>query len=172
MHHFPSKQHLLVALADYRLKQGSLWKTESGRLNDEDDFGFWRGIVEVNRRLINKPGFIELFVIVAFEAADPTSPVHSLYQQRYDEVIGIVAQHYQDGIDRGIFRPDIDCTLLGSESIAVSDGLQLQWALSDGKRDLVHGIREFHERQLSAIVLPGITVDLSPLPKTRATAKA
>jgi len=167
MHHFPTKQHLLVALADHRIETIGSWAREMG--TDEDGLEFWRVAVEMSRRMTAKPGLIELFVVVAFSAADPASPIHDLYSERYEMVVKKHAVHYYSGIERGVFRPDINGEELARECIAVVDGLQLQWALSKGALDLAAATRRHHEQQLRSIVTPGVVVDLSPRPRTSKT---
>lgn len=159
LHHFPSKQQLLLALADYRISMLAGWAAQSPP--DEDGLGFWRTTVMLTQRFVSKPGLIELFLLVAFEAADPTSPVHELYAKRYEEGVRRSSGHWQRGIERGIFRDDIDCEAFARQGIAVTDGLQLQWALSDGRLDLVAMIRDHHERLLRSAVVPGMDVDLA-----------
>lgn len=161
MHHFPSKQELLVALAEHRFSLLAGWA--SAKAEDDDGLGFWRTTVRLTERMVNKPGLIELFLLVAFESVDPSSPVHGVYTRRYAEGVRRGVTHWQAGIARGVFRPDIDCEAFGRQCIAVTDGLQLQWALSDGTLDLVAAIRDHHERLLRTAVLPGIVVDLGPL---------
>ena len=166
MHHFPTKQHLLVALADYRFSLFNQWAQEE-KGPDEDGLGFLRETIEMSRRMAAKPGLIELFVILACAAADPTSPVHELNRQRYAAVIAIGEEKYKEGVERGVFQPDIDCEALARSDIAVSDGLQLQWALSHGGFDLAAAIKTHHEKQLKSIVMPGVVIDLSPRKKVR-----
>ncbi|HEY3339939.1 MAG TPA: TetR/AcrR family transcriptional regulator [Propionicimonas sp.] len=169
MHHFPGKQELLLALAEHRFSLLAGWAAEGPV--DHDGLGFWRTTVRLTERMVAKPGLIELFLLVAFESVDPSSPVHGLYARRYVEGVHRAASHWQAGIDRGIFRPDIDCEAFGRQCIAVTDGLQLQWALSDGALDLAASIRDHHERLIRTAVLPGIVVDLGAAPAAKASAK-
>jgi AcrR family transcriptional regulator len=169
MHHFPTKQELLVALADHRISLLAGWATESQE--EDDGLGFWRTTIRLTERMVSKPGLIGLFLVVAFEAADPTSPVHELYARRYEEGVRRGAGHWRAGIARGLFRPDIDCEAFARQSIAVTDGLQLQWALSGGALDLVGAIKDHHERLVSSATLPGVVVDLTPAGRRRSAAR-
>lgn len=160
MHHFATRQELLVALADHRISLLAGWADEDVP-RAEDGLDFWRTTVRLTERFISKPGLVELFLLVAFEAADPTSPVHDLYVQRYEEGVQRGARHWRSGIERGIFRADVDCEAYARLTIAVTDGLQLQWALSNGKLDIVQAVRDHHERLIRSAALPGVVVDLS-----------
>jgi AcrR family transcriptional regulator len=159
MHHFPSKPELLLALADHRITLMAGWA--AGGSWDGDGLGFWRTTVRLTERFVSKPGLIELFLLVAVEAAEPSSPVHTLYARRYAEGVQRGAAAWQRAIERGVVRPDIDPAALARQSIAVTDGLQLQWALSDGALDLVAAIRDHHERLIRSVAMPGVVVDLS-----------
>ena len=164
MHHFPTKQDLLAALADRRI---SLLIQYAGDEPSEDYLWFWRSRVEMAQRMVEKPGLIELFVVVAFVGADPASPVHERYRTRYEGAAEYGARFYRQGVESGLFRPDIDCVGLARQGMAITDGFQLQWALSHGGIDLPAVIKEFFEQQLSLIVTPGHEIDLTPRPKTR-----
>ncbi len=96
---------------------------------------------------------MELFVLVSAEAADPHSAAHDLFRKRYERVVDQVADRFREDVDAGLLRPDVDYASLARESIAVTDGLQLQWVLSGGRIDLVGMVRAYLER-----LAPGILV--------------
>ena len=157
VYHFPTKQHLLVAMADYRLDLFEQWG--KAIRNDEDPFWFWRTTVMMTEKMASRPGVIELFTTFAFAAADPKSPIHEIYTERNEQVVAMETQFFQEGIDKGIFRPDIDCEALARFDIAVSDGLQLQWAVSNGAFDIVEAVRTRNRLIVNSIIMPGIVVD-------------
>ncbi|WP_345801342.1 TetR/AcrR family transcriptional regulator [Microbacterium sp. AZCO] len=139
LHHFPSRMHLLVAVLDRRLaRTAEWWQAEDV---EGDPVGVMKRIIRTGRQLTAEPGLIELFVKIGAEAADPTSPAHELYAERYADVIQSAAREIASGVDAGYFRDDLDPVRIAREVIAVSDGLQLQWVLAGGELDLVEGIR-------------------------------
>ena len=85
-------------------------------------------------------------MLTSAEAADASSPAHAVFAERYRLAIGGKAEIFTHCALRGELAPGTDCVALARECIAVSDGLQLQWVLSDGAVDLVAGIRAHAQR--------------------------
>jgi AcrR family transcriptional regulator len=157
LHHFPSKKHLLLAVAGRRLDTTARWVTD---LPDEaTGRDVLRKLVEATQRHLEEPGLIELFVIVSAEAADTTSPAHQLFAQSYEAAVAGVAALLRRAVGRGQFRADLDCEATARESIAVSDGLQLQWVLSEGRTDLVGQVRQHMDRLCRAITVDGLGLE-------------
>ncbi len=149
LHHFPTKKHLLLAVAQYRLDTSAEWwdtlPAEASGLATLD------AMVDAARRLVGQPGLIELFVLVSAEAADPSSPAHTVFAQRYDGAVEALADRLRQGVHRDGLPASLDYPALARECIAVSDGLQLQWVLSDGAVDIVEGVRGHAARLTAAL---------------------
>ncbi|MGY4858247.1 TetR/AcrR family transcriptional regulator [Cryobacterium sp. AP23] len=143
-HHFRSKNQLLQAVAERRLSETSAWwealpASDSGiAVLDE--------MVAATRRFTEQPGLIELFVLSMSEAADRSSPAHASLSRRYDGIVAQVAARFRQAVELGEIRGDLDPELLARECIAVSDGLQVQWMLSDGRIDIVAGVALYSEQ--------------------------
>ena len=129
LYHFPSKKHLLLAVADHRITSTARW---------------WDA-------LDPQAPLTELFVLTSAEAADRSSPGHALFAQRYTQVIEHLAAAFGGCLARGELIPGTDCLGLARECIAISDGLQLQWVLSEGGLDLVGAIRASVDRLHAAV---------------------
>ncbi|BDZ65401.1 TetR/AcrR family transcriptional regulator [Agromyces mangrovi Wang et al. 2018] len=159
MHHFPTKQHLLLAVAERRFDESARVAFESP--TDTDGTGTLRLMYRLRQLFTTQPGLMELFVHMGGEAADRTSAAHELFVARYDRVIADLTQRFQEGVDAGTLRPDRDYEAIARECIAVSDGLQLQWVLSGGTLDFA-GLARAHLERLSAeILVSGEHVDLT-----------
>ncbi|MET3427064.1 AcrR family transcriptional regulator [Actinoplanes tereljensis] len=158
-HHFPTKKHLLVAVAERRFTM--LREFAEQAPEDTDGTGPLRQMVWLSELLHAQPGMIELFVLVTAEAADPTSAAHDLYLARYERVVSELAAGFHRAVEAGHLRPDLDYDGIARECIAVADGLQLQWVLTGGRIDLIGLIRNHLERLAPAILVSGRTVDLS-----------
>jgi AcrR family transcriptional regulator len=158
-HHFPTKQHLLVAVADRRFDVTSRLAQEAPA--DDDGTGPLRTMLRLAELFVHQPGLMELFVLVASEASDPMSPAHELYARRYVVVIGQLKTEFLRSVDAGYLRADVDYEAVARECIAVTDGLQLQWVLSDGKLDIVSRVRDHLERLAPTILRSGEHVDLN-----------
>ncbi|MFJ4029565.1 TetR family transcriptional regulator C-terminal domain-containing protein [Paenarthrobacter sp. NPDC089989] len=154
MHHFRSKKHLLLGVAERRLEQTATWWGSRWDEHAEDPAAVFRNMVDSTRELAREPGLIELFVLISSEAADATTPAHELYASWYDRAVHETAQRLDEGVGRGHLRPDFNATACAREIIAVSDGLQLQWVLSGGNLDLVEGIRDYSRRLARSLLAP------------------
>lgn len=137
-HHFRSKNQLLQAVAERRLSETAAWwealPSAASPLAVLDE------MVAATRRFTEQPGLIQLFVLSLAEAADPGSPAHAWMSERYESIVGQLSDRFRRAAEAGEIRDDVDPDLIARESIAVSDGLQLQWVLSDGTIDIVAGI--------------------------------
>ena len=147
LYHFPSKKHLLLAVAEHRIATTAEWWAALG-----EDASLPTVLDEMARsaeRFLEQPGLIELFVLASAEAADPSSPAHAVFAERYRTAVTSLAAVFARCAERGELAADADCAALARECVAVSDGLQLQWVLADGELDLVGGVRA-HAARIAA----------------------
>ena len=149
LYHFPSKKHLLLAVAEHRF--GAIAQWWAGLDPSADLAAVLDEMARATERLLGQPGLIELFVLTSAEAADSSSPAHALFADRYRAAIESLSAVFARCADRGQLRAGADCTALARECIAVTDGLQLQWVLADGDLDLVDGVRR-HARRIAETV--------------------
>ncbi|WP_374312032.1 TetR/AcrR family transcriptional regulator [Microbacterium sp.] len=159
MHHFPTKQHLLLAIAERRFDITA--EVARAAPDDRDGTGPLRMMLAISELFVGQPGWMELFVIVSAEAGDPYSPAHHLFVERYERVIKEVTTMFHDSVAAGYLRADVDYERLARESIALTDGLQLQWVLSGGRLDLLGMIRDYLEHLTPRILVNGQFVELS-----------
>ncbi|MFJ2620301.1 TetR/AcrR family transcriptional regulator [Glutamicibacter sp. NPDC087344] len=152
-HHFPTKQHLLLAIAERRFDVAQ--SIAEAALGELDGTRTLRVLLSLSELFAEQPGLMELFVLISAEAADPNSPAHELFQERYTRIATEIATFFMAEVASGALRPDLDYQAIARECIAVSDGLQLQYVLSEGKLDLVGQSRAHLERLASSILLSG-----------------
>ncbi|WP_037959311.1 TetR/AcrR family transcriptional regulator [Streptomyces violens] len=143
LHYFPTKQHLLLAVAEHRLDVATALMDAS---TEADGDSLIETLLAITKRFVDEPGLIELFVTLSAEAADPSSAAHELFAARYERTVGELSARFQSCARNGSFRTDIDYDAVARECVAVSDGLQLQWVLSGGRTDLLAGTRAHLER--------------------------
>lgn len=158
VHYFPTKQHLLVAVADRRFDITARWAEAAPE--DTDGTGPFRMMLGLTALFVSQPGLMELFVLVAAEAADPTSSAHAIYAARYERVIAQIVATFRRSVDAGLLRPDVDYERIAREGVALSDGLQLQWVLSRGAIDIVGIVRAYFERLVPTVLVSGHVVSL------------
>jgi AcrR family transcriptional regulator len=158
LHHFPSKKHLLIAVAERRFDLLLAWVAEVPE--SPDGLRPFRALLGITAHFLAQPGFIELFVLVTAEAADADSPASTLYAERYERAVREFSSDFAPAVASGMLRPDVDVEAVARRCIAVCDGLQLQWVLSGGRLDLLGELRSFLEDLSEQILSSGRRADL------------
>ena len=158
MHHFPTKQHLLLAIAERRFDITA----EAARSlpADTDGTGPLKMMVVLTELLVSQPAWMKLFVLVAAEAADPHNAAHPLFAERYERVVAQLVEVFHASVDAGYLRADVDYEEIARQAIALTDGLQLQWVLREGNLDIVTMIRSYLEHLAPRILVSGEAVTL------------
>jgi AcrR family transcriptional regulator len=162
LHHFPTKGHLLIAVAERRFDLLLEWVAEVPE--SADGLRPLRALLGMTSHFLAQTGFIELFVLVAAETAAPDSPAGVLYAERYGRAVREFTRDFRPGVAAGVLRPDIDYAAVARRCVAVCDGLQLQWVLSRGSLDLLGELRAFLEELSQQILVSGDRADLSDVP--------
>lgn len=140
MHYFPTKQHLLVEVAEHRFDLVGSWANED--LPDLDGTGPFRGMVETTRRVARFPGLIELVVSLSADASVLGSPAQEMFSRRYRIARDEIADRLRQSAKAGHLREDVDYELVAQQCIAVTDGAQLQWVITGGCVDIVAIVRD------------------------------
>jgi AcrR family transcriptional regulator len=132
LHHFPTKETLLVAVLEERDK----W--------DAVPAGTWRldllaSLVEYNAM---RPGIVQTFSALLGESVTEGHPARAYFTERYGRVRESMAQvlrtEYGDRLPNGL-TPERVAPLL----VAVMDGLQYQWLLDPDSVDMAGAFRDF-----------------------------
>ncbi|MDH6519334.1 AcrR family transcriptional regulator [Streptomyces sp. SAI-135] len=132
LHHFPTKDALLVAVLEERDK----W--------DAVPNGSWRvdllaSLVEYNAM---RPGIIQTFSALLGESVTEGHPAREYFTDRYTRVRASMAAalrtEYGDRLPNGL-SPERTAPLL----VAVMDGLQYQWLLDPESVDMPGAFRDF-----------------------------
>ncbi|MFC4117262.1 TetR/AcrR family transcriptional regulator [Nonomuraea zeae] len=153
LHHFPSKKHLLLAVAEHRLAGDATWW--AGLPAEATGLDVLHAMVETTERHLAQPGLIELFVLISAEAVDRAGPAQALFAERYEQAVAEITRRLRDGARSGHFREDVDFASVAREYIAASDGLQLQWVISGGTLDLAGAVRAHLDRLARSITVDG-----------------
>ncbi|WP_460065153.1 TetR/AcrR family transcriptional regulator [Streptomyces sp. YKOK-I1] len=132
LHHFPTKEALLVAV----LKERDQW--------DAVPDTPWR--VDLLTSLVDynamRPGIIQTFSALLGESVTEGHPAREYFTERYTGVRQTMAQalraQYGDRLPNGL-TPERTAPLL----VAVMDGLQYQWLLDPGSVDMAAAFRDF-----------------------------
>jgi AcrR family transcriptional regulator len=146
LHHFPTKEALLLATLERRDEIDSSGMSEDG---DDDGVGILRQLVALVERNSRRRGVVELFAALSAEATSADHPAHDYFLDRYRRTIGAVSRAFALARKQGALRPGVDPAVAGVQLVAVMDGLQLQWLLDGGRTDMPGTVRAQIESQLS-----------------------
>lgn len=139
LHHFRSKSALLQAVLDHRDDQ-------SRALVDfdlPDGVAALRGLVQLADHNASVPGVIELYTTLSAEATSPAHPAHAYFVQRYEFVRASIGTAFERIAAAGRMAPGIDPHRAAVTTIALMDGLQVQWLLDRDSTDMAAALAEF-----------------------------
>jgi AcrR family transcriptional regulator len=145
LHHFPSKAALLAAVLERRDEHA---RAEFD-FDETDGRTVLTALVELARRNASAPGVVELFCRLSAEATAPEHPAHEYFQARYDRTRNLARAAFADLARRGELRPGVVAESAARSSIALMDGLQLQWLLDRDSVDMAAELRNY----FSAVVV-------------------
>ncbi|WP_395571560.1 TetR/AcrR family transcriptional regulator [Streptomyces sp. BK79] len=132
LHHFPTKEALLVAV----LEERDHWDALPARQLRLD---LLASLVEYNAM---RPGVIQTFSALLGESVTEGHPARAYFTERYGRVRASMAEllraEYGDRLPGGL-TPERAAPLV----VAVLDGLQYQWLLDPGSVDMAGAFRDF-----------------------------
>ncbi|MEU3933227.1 TetR family transcriptional regulator [Streptomyces sp. NPDC029044] len=132
LHHFPTKEALLVAVLQERDRWDAL---PAGRLR----LDLLASLVEYNAM---RPAIVQTFSALLGESVTEEHPARAYFTERYAGVragmAGVLRAEYGDRLPSGL-TPERAAPLL----VAVLDGLQYQWLLDPESVDMPSAFRDF-----------------------------
>ncbi|MFJ9173891.1 TetR/AcrR family transcriptional regulator [Streptomyces sp. NPDC102360] len=162
LHHFGSKERLLLAVLDARSDRViKLIGADDRPSADVDLVEEFRTLLRLLEQNIAQPGFMLMFSKLSVEAADPGHPAHGFFAEHYRKNRTQTADHLRAAEREGRLRPGGDWDAMAREFMAVWDGLQIQWALDPEHFDLVAPMRGWINRFLRAYAVDGLDLDAS-----------
>lgn len=138
LHHFRSKSALLLALLDHRDD------LSRSRVDFEipDGVEALRSLAELARDNAAQPGIVELYCTLSAEATSPTHPAHAYFVNRYRFVRDSVTGAFERAAAAGRLVDGVDPRRAAVATIAMMDGLQVQWLLDPGSTDMAEAMHE------------------------------
>lgn len=137
LHHFRNKAELLLAVLDHRdelARSRFAFEQHAGRGALDDLIA----LADYNSTI---PGVIELFCTLSAEATSPDHPAHDFFRKRYENSRQIVVDALSVIRAEGGLRDGVDIPSAAARSIAVWDGLQIQWLLDRTALDMADELR-------------------------------
>ncbi|MFE6766881.1 TetR/AcrR family transcriptional regulator [Streptomyces sp. NPDC057689] len=145
LHHFPTKESLLLAVLEHRDAVDDQW-LEAGRPTGVDRLCRLVGLAALNAQ---RRGIVELFCVLSAEATAADHPAHAYFVERYRTAVLSTAVSYTEAREKGVLREDIDPGEAAQQLIALMDGLQTQWLLSGGATDMAGVLQAHIQAQLT-----------------------
>jgi len=124
LHHFPSKEHLLMEVLAERDRLDREQYDPSLPRNDGDPLHSFQELAEHNETV---PGLVQLFTVLVAESIDVQHPGHDFFKQRYRGLRQRTADFLRKAQEHGEIRDDIPAEDLVILLFAMMDGLQIQW---------------------------------------------
>ncbi|HET8605339.1 MAG TPA: TetR/AcrR family transcriptional regulator [Marmoricola sp.] len=124
-HHFPDKELLLAAVLDRRDRlDAEALGPFTGR--GWDGFDRLLRLVEHNT---GQPSIVRLFAALEAEAVDTSHPAHPWLVEHHQRVVERVRVSLAEAVADGEARPEVPVGRVARLTIAVMDGLQVQWLM-------------------------------------------
>lgn len=149
LHHFKSKERLLVAVLDYR-DQLDLRRFNVD-FDEETGIGALNALADVVDHNSRVPGLVQLFSVISGEAVTADHPGHAWARERYRTLRGRVAGALRRGAETGEFRADLDAEAHADRLIAMMDGLQTQWLIDPEQVDMATVFRGYVDDLIAAL---------------------
>ena len=150
LHHFPSKGALLTAALDHRDELARQVVT----FHVDDGLATLADLVSLARHNAAHPGVVELYCTLSAEATSTHHPAHGYFVDRYRDLRVNLGAAFADLERRGLLVPGLTVPSATASSIALWDGLQVQWLLDTSSVDLP-GELAGHFQRLLTVTLPG-----------------
>ena len=137
MHHFNSKEDLLLALLERRDADSPGQRTGTGDLiADVLSQARWNQTI---------PELIALYTVLSAESISDGHPGHDYFTERFTTVRRGFQEEFEKLRDAGRLRSGVDPRLAAGCITALWDGIQLQWLLQPDEIDVVAYLKAFLE---------------------------
>lgn len=146
LHHFPTKEALLLAVLAHRDEVDQEWITRG----DPRGAAALRRLIDLVTLNATRRGIVELFTVLSAEATAADHPAHAYFVNRYRMLVLGLEKAYREAGAAGDLRPGVDPGRAARELIALMDGLQIQWLLDDTSVDMVAAVAAHLGAQLTA----------------------
>lgn len=150
-HHFPSKRALLGAVLDHRDAVDSDPRAEfgDGPWADFEHLAHVAGLNQDRRQLVL------LYTTMIGEAATADHPAHEWMLGHYSAVVGMLVDGMQAAQREGRVRPDAPAERIARTTVALMDGLQVQWLL-DPEVDMAQAMEDHVEELKQRWSIPSV----------------
>lgn len=139
LHHFPNKSALLAAVLERRDEHSEQRVPFGG-----PDGGLTlKGLVDLAAYNASVPGVVELYCVLSAEATAPDHPAHEYFTGRYETTRANLGAAFESLEAEGRLRPGVTPQKAAVATIAMMDGLQVQWLLDRDLIDMSEELKTF-----------------------------
>lgn len=139
LHHFPNKSALLAAVLELRDEHAM----EMVPFDAEDALEPIRGLITLARYNASVPGVVELYCTLSAEGTSPDHPAHEYFVGRYELTVSRLTHNFARCAERGILRPGLRPGSAARATVALMDGLQVQWLLDRDGVDMAEELEVY-----------------------------
>jgi AcrR family transcriptional regulator len=145
LHHFPTKEALLIAVLEHRDDQ-DVERYFTPPVVGLDQL---RRVVDLVGHNAARRGIVELFCVLSAEATAADHPAHDYFVRRSRVTLAGMTEAFERVRDAGALRDGVDPASAARELVALMDGLQLQWLLDDGATPMADEVRRYVQERLT-----------------------
>lgn len=145
LHHFGSKEGLLVEVLKERDRQAIKAFVDLGHGAVTDNFDAWAAVATWNEE---RADLAALYTVLLAEALDPEHPAHAYMKERNATVRELLVSTLSEGVKRGEIRKDVDVARKADEIQAFMEGAQLWWLYNQRPKQLTAIVRGYLDDQL------------------------
>lgn len=143
LHHFSTKEELLLAVLDYRDERSTaVWQESLDRLGETPENTVRSMLAAVMANEL-EPGLAALHASLSAEATTPDHPAHDYFRDRYRTFRGYYEERFQEIAARGLLSTTMTPRALAFTFVAVLDGLEIQWLYEQDAFKMEDIIEEF-----------------------------
>ena len=140
LHHFPSKELLLAGVLQRRDEQDMAAVGPGTEAHGWEVFDRLVALVEHNT---HREPFVRLFTAMAGEAIDVDHPGHSWLRGHHGQATDMVVTGLRQAQADGTCDPDAPVDHIARVTVAVMDGLQIQWLMDPEGVDMAGDFAAF-----------------------------
>lgn len=123
LHHFDTKENLL---AEVLRKRDEVDRQHFSPANVTE----LPLIIQLAHHNMEVPGLVQLYVSLQAAATDAAHPCHEYFRERDLVVMGRIARDIEKRQAAGTFDPSVEAPMVARMLLALSDGLQAEWAVN------------------------------------------
>ncbi|MEW1719132.1 TetR/AcrR family transcriptional regulator [Streptomyces sp. NPDC093109] len=144
LHHFARKEDLLIAVLELCAERSVDFLKSTDAIDPaEHPVEALRGMLAVIVGSELQPGIMELNAVLSGEATSPEHPAHMYFGQRYRSVRHFYTDAFTALAARGELRSTLTPEALATTTLALINGLQVQWLFDRDSIKVESAIRDF-----------------------------